>query len=320
MGRAGVIVAAKRFRDAGAQVVFTLLAIAFCARRHPSGGCRTIRHSRFWSIRDQVAFCVMTTSLRGATLYFREDLMNSSRGEESKRETLNIRIQPKIRGLIDRAAAMVGKNRTDFVLDAARQAAEDALLDRTVFGVGPKAYAEFLRRGLMRLPSQMKNCGAPCGPPPLGNDERGTVAARAIDGSSRDREFQLGPVSLDEWLRRRARANQASGASRTYVVCEKKRVIGYYALASGAVTLESAPGRFRRNMPNPIPWLCWPAWRWIATGRAGVSGERCSATRRNAWNKRPMQSGFVESLFTRFRRRPGTSIFRSVLSPAPAIR
>jgi predicted N-acetyltransferase YhbS len=44
-----------------------------------------------------------------------------------------------------------------------------------------------------------------------------------------------------------------SGASRTYVVCEGKRVIGYYALASGVVTMGSAPGRFRRNMPNPIP-------------------------------------------------------------------
>ena len=65
--------------------------------------------------------------------------------------------------------------------------------------------------------------------------------------------FSSGQASLDAWLRRRARANQASGASRTYVVCEKKRVIGYYALASGAVTLESASGRFRRNMPNPIP-------------------------------------------------------------------
>jgi GNAT superfamily N-acetyltransferase len=66
-------------------------------------------------------------------------------------------------------------------------------------------------------------------------------------------EFQCGEALLDEWLRRRARANQASGASRTYVVCEVRRVVGYYALASGAITVESAPGRFRRNMPNPIP-------------------------------------------------------------------
>ena len=66
-------------------------------------------------------------------------------------------------------------------------------------------------------------------------------------------DFRSGEASLDDWLKRRARANQVSGASRTYVVCKEKRVIGYYALASGVVTVESAPGRFRRNMPNPIP-------------------------------------------------------------------
>ena len=65
--------------------------------------------------------------------------------------------------------------------------------------------------------------------------------------------FSSGQASLDDWLKHRARANQASGASRTYVVCERERVIGDYALASGAVIVESAPGRFRRNMPNPIP-------------------------------------------------------------------
>jgi GNAT superfamily N-acetyltransferase len=65
--------------------------------------------------------------------------------------------------------------------------------------------------------------------------------------------FCSGEQSLDDWLSRRARANQASGASRTYVACFGERVIGYYALASGVVTLENAPGRFRRNMPSPIP-------------------------------------------------------------------
>ena len=37
------------------------------------------------------------------------------------------------------------------------------------------------------------------------------------------------------------------------VVCENRRVIGYYTLAPGAITVASAPGRFRRNMPDPIP-------------------------------------------------------------------
>jgi len=64
----------------------------------------------------------------------------------SKRQSLNLRIKPEDSGLIDRAAKTLGKTRTDFVLDAARRAAEDALLDRTVLTVSPKAYAEFLAR------------------------------------------------------------------------------------------------------------------------------------------------------------------------------
>src|SRR5882724_7148990 len=65
--------------------------------------------------------------------------------------------------------------------------------------------------------------------------------------------FNSGEAVLDEWLKRRARANQVSGASRTYVVCEQRNVIGYYALASGGIMLDMVPGRFRRNMPDPIP-------------------------------------------------------------------
>jgi GNAT superfamily N-acetyltransferase len=65
--------------------------------------------------------------------------------------------------------------------------------------------------------------------------------------------FDCGVTSLDDWLKRRALANQVSGASRTFVACQDTHVIGYYALASSAVHTEIAPGRFRRNMPEPIP-------------------------------------------------------------------
>jgi GNAT superfamily N-acetyltransferase len=60
-------------------------------------------------------------------------------------------------------------------------------------------------------------------------------------------------VALDDWLRRRARANQVSGASRSFVICADNIVVGYYALASGAVSAAVTPSRFRRNMPEPIP-------------------------------------------------------------------
>ena len=66
-------------------------------------------------------------------------------------------------------------------------------------------------------------------------------------------DFDSGVLSLDDWLKRRAAMNQVSGASRTFVVCEGNTAVGYYALASSAISVEAAPGRFRRNMPNPIP-------------------------------------------------------------------
>jgi GNAT superfamily N-acetyltransferase len=65
--------------------------------------------------------------------------------------------------------------------------------------------------------------------------------------------FNSGAEALDDWLRRRALPNQDSGASRTYVIRAGKRVIGYYALAAGAVAHAQAAGRTRRNMPDPVP-------------------------------------------------------------------
>lgn len=73
-------------------------------------------------------------------------------------------------------------------------------------------------------------------------------AAHRIDG------FDCGEAALDEWLKRRAMANQLGGASRTFVVCDQnKTVMGYYALAAGAVSHQAATSQVRRNMPDPVP-------------------------------------------------------------------
>jgi GNAT superfamily N-acetyltransferase len=74
-----------------------------------------------------------------------------------------------------------------------------------------------------------------------------------LNSDHRSADFDSGEASLNDWLRRRAPAIQLSGASRTYVVCEGNDVVGYYALASGAIAQAAVPGRFRRNMPDPIP-------------------------------------------------------------------
>lgn len=66
-------------------------------------------------------------------------------------------------------------------------------------------------------------------------------------------DFNSGVLSLDDWLKRRARANQVSGASRTFVVADGDRVIAYYALASSSIASNEATTRLRRNMPDPIP-------------------------------------------------------------------
>jgi GNAT superfamily N-acetyltransferase len=73
------------------------------------------------------------------------------------------------------------------------------------------------------------------------------TAAHGLDA------FDSGTPSLDDWLRRRALQNQTSGASRTFVLCDDAAVVGYYALAASAIAPDAAPGRFRRNMPDPIP-------------------------------------------------------------------
>jgi hypothetical protein len=60
--------------------------------------------------------------------------------------------------------------------------------------------------------------------------------------------------SMDNWLKQRVMKNQATGVSRTFVCCgSDSNVLAYYSLAPSAVTTSITPGRFRRNMPDPIP-------------------------------------------------------------------
>ncbi|MBC3253603.1 CopG family transcriptional regulator [Serratia fonticola] len=72
--------------------------------------------------------------------------MSAANSVPVRRETLNLRIKTAERELIDRAAKARGKNRTDFVLDAARAAAEEALIEQRIIMVDPEAYQEFLTR------------------------------------------------------------------------------------------------------------------------------------------------------------------------------
>jgi GNAT superfamily N-acetyltransferase len=76
--------------------------------------------------------------------------------------------------------------------------------------------------------------------------------------------FQCTHAELTDWLQRKSLANEIAQASRTFVVCEGRRVVGYYALAAGSIEHAASPGSIRRNMPAPIPA--------IVLGRLAVDG------------------------------------------------
>lgn len=63
--------------------------------------------------------------------------------DASRSAVVNLRLQAQARELIDRAAAALGKSRTDFMVEAARREAESVLLDRCYFTLDDKAFAAF---------------------------------------------------------------------------------------------------------------------------------------------------------------------------------
>lgn len=74
----------------------------------------------------------------------------SSRASATTVGAINIRVRPDERALIDQAAVISGKSRSEFMLEAARRAAADAILDRTLFRLQPAAFAKF--RALLDAP------------------------------------------------------------------------------------------------------------------------------------------------------------------------
>jgi uncharacterized protein (DUF1778 family) len=60
-----------------------------------------------------------------------------------KSDNINIRVSPDMLGLIDRAATVYGKSRTEFILDTMRKAAEDAVLDQRLFVLNAEQWEVF---------------------------------------------------------------------------------------------------------------------------------------------------------------------------------
>ncbi len=108
--------------------------------------------------------------------------------------------------------------------------------------------------------------------------------------------FDSGVPDLDDWLRKRALANEGTGASRTYVACAGGRVVGYYALASGGVAQGQAPGRVRRNMPDPIPVMIL-----------------CRLAVDRAWQRRALGSSLLRDAVLRTLQAAGIGGIRAIL-------
>lgn len=86
----------------------------------------------------------------------------------------------------------------------------------------------------------------------MGLDQEKIIPPEKLNYSHLIDKFDSGENQLNEWLKKLALKNDLEGASRTYVVCVGKEVIGYYCLANGAVAQTTATGRIRRDMPDPI--------------------------------------------------------------------
>jgi predicted N-acetyltransferase YhbS len=84
------------------------------------------------------------------------------------------------------------------------------------------------------------------------------VADAPIEALRQDHDltdFACGVSALDSWLHGRATRNQVTGDSRTFVIAEHGRVLGYYALSTASAARVGLPGVLRRNAPDPVSLL-----------------------------------------------------------------
>lgn len=65
--------------------------------------------------------------------------------------------------------------------------------------------------------------------------------------------FSSGKTILDEWLTSKAYRSEGRSA-RTFVVCDGRKVVGYYSLATGEIVRGRLPtAKMRQNLPDPVP-------------------------------------------------------------------
>jgi uncharacterized protein (DUF1778 family) len=157
------------------------------------------------------------------------------------------------RALIDTAAGILHKSRTDFMPDIACHAAENVILERRMFNLDDEQYAEFIAMldALVTANPALDTLLAR----KLQWEKSKVTAPAPLNKTHLLSEFYSGEAAQDEWIKLRGLKNQSTGAARTFVVCreDSSQVIAFYSLATDSVTHAIAPGGFRRNMPDPLP-------------------------------------------------------------------
>jgi uncharacterized protein (DUF1778 family) len=68
-----------------------------------------------------------------------------TKSAERRDAVINVRLSTKWRDVIDRAAAVVGKTRSEFVLESASKHAVDVVLDQRLFSLNTEQFEQFLR-------------------------------------------------------------------------------------------------------------------------------------------------------------------------------
>jgi GNAT superfamily N-acetyltransferase len=75
-----------------------------------------------------------------------------------------------------------------------------------------------------------------------------------LDASHVVEGFSCGRAELDTWLVKHSLQSHTAGSSRTRVVCQGRRVVGFYSLAVGSVDPDDAPRRVVKGLPrHPVP-------------------------------------------------------------------
>ena len=136
------------------------------------------------------------------------------------------------------------------MLRSSEAAAIETLNERPVIALDAEAYSAFVaaldapvepNNRLQELLGRQPLWGALTAPKPL--NARHDVS-----------HFDCGAPSLNTWLRRQARLNEAKGGARTYVVCDRDRVVAFYSLAASFRGNDRrVSSRVGRSMPEPVP-------------------------------------------------------------------